>query len=350
MRPSLRHSKPAADILAESAALLRDNATQLERQRVRAERLQALGAPRERCACCRAGLDLAAPFSRRGTDYLLCADCGHLQTRLAPPEAAPVDFGAVYPPLDARAFASRVERIYRPKLDWACEVLSGLGGPPPLERQWLELGCGHGFFLAALKDAGARRFGGVDCCDELVERANLALGEPRAAAIQGSPAEAVRQSSAEVLAAFFVMEHLPDLPDFLDAVAEKPEGTALVFSVPVFGLAAVLEDCSDRHSARSLDGWVHAQMFTESSLRRCLALAGCEPVGQWIFGQDALDLARMCSLAAQAYPGALRQEVDQALARMADPLQCAVDQAHFADARHVAAVRRGAPKARRGKP
>lgn len=341
---TVRYSKPAIDILAESETLLRDNAAQLSSQREKTVRLGTQSEPRARCTCCQAGLGEAARFLRRGTDYLLCPDCGHIQTRLLPPAAEPVDFGAVYPPLGAREFASRVERIYRPKLDWACGTLASLGGPPPLEREWLELGCGHGFFLAALKAAGAQRFAGVDSCQELADRANLALGESRARLSQSSLADAVRGSNADILAAFFVLEHLPELQDFLDAVAGKPEGTALVFSVPVFGLAAVLEDCSDRHFARSLDGWVHTQLFTENSLRRCLEQARCELAGQWVFGQDALDLGRMCALAAEAYPVALRQRVKKKLANMTDGVQRAVDHAHFADARHVVAVRRGPAK------
>jgi spore coat polysaccharide biosynthesis protein SpsF len=345
----IRYSKPAGDILAENGALLRENDARLERQASLAARLREGGTPRRRCVCCLAPLDAARPFQRRGTDYLLCPACEHVQTRLTAPGEAPVDFGAVYPPLDAQEFASRVERIYRPKLDWAMTGIAALGGPPPQERTWLELGCGHGFFLAALRDAGVRGFAGVDSCGELVDRANLALGEKRAALGPASLADAVRASDAQVLAAFFVLEHLPELPDFLDAVAAKPEGTVLVFSVPFFGLAAVLEDCSDRHFARSLDGWVHAQMFTEKSLRRCLELAGCEMAGQWMFGQDALDLGRMCALAAQRYPAPLRQGVQNALTRMADATQQGVDRAHFADARHVVAVRRGASKTRQGK-
>lgn len=341
MTVATRYSKATGDILTESEALLDENQASLERQSVQAGRLKAQGTLRTRCACCRASLGEAVPFQRRGADYLLCPDCEHVQTRLMPPETAPVDFGTVYPPLDPREFASRVERIYRPKLDWALEVLSGLGGPAPQEREWLELGCGHGFFLAALRDAGMRRFTGIDSCKELVERANIALGEHRATQNQGNLAEAVRASGADVLAAFFVMEHLPDLSDFLDALAEKPAGTAFVFSVPLFGLAAVLEDCTDLHFARNLDGWTHTQMFTETSLLRCLDKAGYEIAGQWVFGQDALDLGRMCALAAQRYPAPLRRKVLDAVRRMADGAQQAVDRAHFADARHVLAVRRG---------
>ncbi len=343
MKPPVRYSKPMADVTTESEALLRADKAMLARQRGRTALLRAQGDARTRCVCCRAPVAEAGRFRRRGLEYLQCPDCGHVQTCLVPPAGLPVDFGTVYPPLDAQEYASRVARIYRPKLDWACEALAGLDGPAPLERRWLELGCGHGFFLAALREAGANRFAGVDSCRELVERASLALGEGRASLSRCSLAETVRASDAEVFAAFFVLEHLDDLADFLEAVAQKPEGTVLVLAVPLFGLATVLEDCSDRFFARSLDGWVHSQLFTEASLARSLESAGCELVAEWVFGQDSLDLARLCALAAEDYPPALGREVRQAAARMADPLQAAVDRARFADARHLVAVRRNRP-------
>jgi hypothetical protein len=314
MTPGIRYSKPSGDITAENRELLRCNDERLARQKKSAEHLSGCGAAREYCSCCNIRLAGAECFQRRGVEYLLCSECGHLQTRRVPPSDWQVDYGTVYPVLAAEAFDSRVERIYRPKLDWALQALAENGGSSPRERRWWNCGCGYAVFsrrAAGMLGAPVRTPGLL--CD-LVVPALTALGAERASLVKGTllrPFDPAMQS----LAASFLCGTTTELPDLFLALWGEPEGVAVVFSVPVFGLAAVLEDCSSLHYARNFDGWFHAQMFTEKSLRHCLEAAGCELAAQWVFGQDALDLARLCSLAAKNYPHVLRSEVEEALGR-----------------------------------
>ena len=49
-------------------------------------------------------------------------------------------------------------------------------------------------------------------------------------------ASAVSHSTAQIYAAFFVLEHLEEQKTLTNALKAKPEGTVFVFSVPTFGL------------------------------------------------------------------------------------------------------------------
>lgn len=341
------YSKPLGDVAAETGRILREEAAHLRREREVAA-LLARGEPRAACCLCGEPLAEGGRARHRDVPYVFCRGCGHLQSeRLPSPEhdealARLNPFHAIYPQADSQAYQSRVDRVYRPKLDWilASGAQAGLSRESLLERRWLELGCGAGYFLKALRDAGCRSFGGVDGDERLAEAANSALGDGCVSRHAGGLAEAVRASGAGAFAAFFVLEHLRDLPDLAAALRAKPAGTVFAFSVPVFGLGAMLESGFDHFFARNLDSGVHVQLFTDRSIARFLADAGYAAVSRWVFGQDASDFIRMLlGRVGGLYPPEILESAGAGLLGLQDELQAVFDRNLLADSRHILAVR-----------
>jgi hypothetical protein len=162
------------------------------------------------------------------------------------------------------------------------------------------------------------------------------LGDGVTHHFSGSLVEAVQAFTAEVYAAWFVLEHCFQTAALLDALRGKPRGTVFMFSVPTYGLATLLESAYDGHFARSLDSVLHMQLFTDRSIQHAMARAGYEIKAEWLFGQDADDLYR--ALVAKGEQGAPKA----AIARLGEALseiQGAVDRARLSDSRHVLAVR-----------
>lgn len=343
------YSKPLGDVSLEHGARLRQEEILLTRQRRAVQVLS--GCPNRRaCLLCRDPLDKGDAFSHRGLTYVFCPACGHLQTRKKPPPGYPsaqcpdAGFATIYPRLSPEEYASRVRRVYAPKLDWFLSRCgeAGLAPEAALSAPWLELGCGAGYFLSALKRAGASDFSGLDADPELVEAANAALGETRAHLCHEELADAVAVREAGVYAAFFVLEHMEEAWKFFEALARKRAGTVLYFSVPLFGLAAMLEGACDDFSARQLDGATHTQLYTDESLAFALDACGFTAVADWTFGQDASDLARcLRALLAPAYPENMLKNLLARLEAAADGLQATLDTSGLADSRHVLAVKQG---------
>ena len=305
--------------------------------------------PRPWCCVCRAALEHAPTFIHRGQSYKRCGECGHVMIGCLPPEGYPhsgqggLAYSAVYEKQGDAATAKRRSLVYQPKLEWVLSQadLLGMTRQSLLDARWVELGCGDGQFLKCLEEAGASRFTGFEADPALVGRAEAALTAGSAVHSRIPLSDVVRATQADIFAAFFVLEHIPDVHDFFTAFSDKPQGTVLAFSVPVFSLATALESAFDVHAPRNLDSVLHTQLFTEASIRRCMEIGGLEPVSQWIFGQDAADLRRMLMQAlARVYPEQMLQEVDERLALMEEGLQNVVDRACFCDARHIVAVRR----------
>lgn len=342
------YSKPSGDVAAESAAWLQQDEAILVRQRRLAAHLKQ-AATRPACLLCRARLESGETFSHRDVSYVFCARCGHVQSATIPPDGYPhrfereASFASVYPSLDPQARRSRRERIYAPKLDWALSRLADAGVPGERARRssWLELGAGAGYFIEALREAGVERAAGIEGDAGLLQQSAAALGEGVVRRFDGSLAGAVGRFPAEIYAAFFVLEHCDDAGAFWAAMAERPPGTVFLFAVPVFGFATLLEAAFDGFAARNLDSALHTQLYTDESLRWALQHASYEPVAEWVFGQDAIDLRRlMLRRLAPALPGKALERIATRLAALQDPLQSAIDRAHLADARHILAVKR----------
>jgi 2-polyprenyl-3-methyl-5-hydroxy-6-metoxy-1,4-benzoquinol methylase len=342
------YSKPSGDVAVESAAWLQQDAETLARQQRLAAHL-ARGAARAVCLLCTAAMDGDERLSHRGVDYVFCPRCGHLQSAAVPPSGYPqkfesdASFAHVYPALEPEARRSRCERVYAPKLDWALSRLAAAGIPRDraLRSRWLDLGAGAGYFVEALRAAGAERAGGIEADPALVEQAAAVLGKDTMRGFDGALAEAVGRFPADIYTAFFVLEHCDEPGTFWSAMAERPKGTVFVFAVPVFGFATLLEAAFDGFAARHLDSVLHTQLYTDESLRWILERSGYEPVAEWIFGQDAIDLRRLLlRRLAPALSGKGLERAGAQLAALQDPLQSALDRARLADARHILAIKR----------
>jgi hypothetical protein len=332
------YSKPAQDVAAHTDSLIEQNTTLLARQRRIASVLRNAKA-RSRCLICEASLSGLDQIDHRGIPYCACGNCGHVQSSQKAPAGYPnaeQDFADIYRPLTADAYRLRTERIYAPKRDWVLRAAQRTGIGNLIGRRWVELGSGAGHFLSALAEVGALDLCGVEAEPPLVEQANAATRRPWTRHFSGTLAEAVRQYPADVYAAWFVLEHCFETPAFLDALHERPVGTVFAFSVPTYGLGTLLESISEAHFARSLDGVLHLQLFTDRSIASAMARAGYEIRAEWLFGQDADDLYRALSISrGHELAGVPLQQ----LARSLTEIQSVIDRARWADSRHLLAVR-----------
>jgi hypothetical protein len=332
------YSKPPQDVAAHTAFLIEQNAALLARQSRIASALRD-GVARADCLVCEASLLDLRSVNHRGIPYCVCATCGHVQSVYCAPVGFPnaeQDFADIYRPLDSEAYRLRTDLIYTPKRNWALRaaLLTGIGDL--VDREWVELGSGAGHFLSALGEVGAIHLRGVEAELPLVKQANTAAGANRTEHFLGTLAEAVLRFPAEVYAAWFVLEHCFELPAFLDAIRQRPVGTVFMFSVPTYGFGTMLESLTGAHFARSLDSVLHLQLFTDRSISRAMARAGCEIRAEWLFGQDADDLYRAMSVSPGQELAGLRLE---SLAQSLSEIQGLIDRARLADSRHVLAVR-----------
>jgi 2-polyprenyl-3-methyl-5-hydroxy-6-metoxy-1,4-benzoquinol methylase len=338
---SIEYSKPSADIASHTLSVLERNAQLLARQRSIASELND-GHGRSTCLVCAGPLATGSRFPHRGTSYVACPTCSHVQTAVIPPAdytQRHQTFSDFYEQPDEAGFRKRRDAVFVPKRDWMLRAAASEGVGDLLARSWVEFGCGDGCFLDALRKAGAARVLGLDAELRLAQKTQERLGLP-IMHFKGSLGDAVRAHPADIYVGWFVLEHCFEIPDFLEALRARPAGTLFAYSVPTFGLSALIEMAIGDHFARSLDSVLHLQLFTDASIRHAMDRAGFKIVGEWIFGQDADDLHRalVTRLSNIGALDATREEVRR-LAVAIDGMQSAIDRTRLADARHILAVR-----------
>lgn len=338
------YSKPSGDVRKESLSIIKQEQS-LQRTITEITALLVNYPVRDNCLLCRCALAGSEIFLHRGTPFYECRHCHHIQTQNNPDStyekavSQALGYEGVYPALNIENYKKRCERIYRPKADWIFETLRK-DDKDPCRLTWCDIGCGTGSFLYALQEMGCQNLYGIDRDEHNLKIAQDVLGNSIVSRHAGSFAQALHSHSADIYSAFFVLEHVTEAADAIEALKALPSGTYLAFSVPTFGFITLFESILRDHYPRNLDAMMHTQIYTEDSLRYFLNQAGFTPVSEWIFGQDTIDIHRFLSVNLKdIYPSSLYNRVQEKLNPLIDPLQAVIDRGHFSDARHILAVR-----------
>ncbi|MBS0289682.1 MAG: methyltransferase domain-containing protein [Proteobacteria bacterium] len=342
-----KYSKPGIDIIPETLERTKQDKALLHGQMTAISHLKKQPL-RNCCILCHDSLEQAALFTHRQLAYYLCCRCHHIQSQHIPSEAYPTDTPAglsfldVYPKLNTEQFVFRQNRIYKPKYDWIRESLIefGINEKEIQQKSFLELGAGAGYFLATLKDAGIKHFKGIEQNNFLCNIGNAHLGGNYIQHHQETLSSAIVCHEAQIYIAFFVLEHIQDVKDFFKKLSLAKKGTILVFSVPVFSFATLLESAFEFHAGRNLDNAFHVQLYTDDSIAYALNMAGFSIINQWLFGQDMSDLQRLLTVQLNnRYPPYLEKMMQAKLSAMQDSLQSHIDYAQFCDSRHLICIK-----------
>tara|TARA_R110000796_G_scaffold11478_2_gene38261 strand:+ start:166913 stop:167950 length:1038 start_codon:yes stop_codon:yes gene_type:complete len=345
MDRQIKYSKPIGDVSTEKSRIvemehaLRKTVSEVTRNLEKFPRRQS-------CLLCGEAADSAEQFFHRKVEFLRCSNCGHIQSFNVPTleydriVSDSLGYSGIYPDTSKKDYDSRIQRVYEPKLAW---MLEALGNEPQRlkDSAWLDIGCGTGSFLSALKEKGFSNYHGVDVDQHNLSIAQKYLGKDVVSESAKSVGEIIASTEADVITAFFVLEHVEEMVEVVNALRTKPKGTIFAIAVPTFSFISLFEGFVENHYPRSLDAMVHSQIYTEKSIDYLFSASGFEVLSEWIFGQDIADIHRFFEVGlAESYPENMRREFSSKFSKIIDPLQQIVDQAAFADSKHVLAVKK----------
>jgi len=203
------------------------------------------------------------------------------------------------------------------------------------------VGCGSGYFVYALllRDIRAK---GIDVSKTMVEFGNNQISQE----INKTPLtfedeqyfyEAVTKTKANIISAIGVIEHLREPHKFFDAF-KNSKSQYLYYSVPMFSFSVALENIFKNVYPRQLSGG-HTHLFTESSIKRMNEIIGVQPIAEWRFGTDAMDLYRhmLTNLQANQSSQKMIDFLYTGFGKNIDDIQSIFDKSHFSSEIHLIA-------------
>lgn len=221
--------------------------------------------------------------------------------------------------LDKDLFLERVKTIASPKVEFCATYI-------PVSGTWVDIGCGTGELLMAVKQRGWT-VRGYEADDEEIEFA------------QGLGLDIVNQyvqsdtqmdwSNIHVVSLVNVIEHISNPVAFLQNIsAQMPAESSIVIEVPRHPSLSSFVNLMFPHLAyRHIYSPNHLHVFTETSMARLLEQCGFSPVAIWTFGQDIQELLFACATSHKADDTRLFDRLLDASGLM----QAGVDKAGFSD-------------------
>jgi hypothetical protein len=297
--PIIRYGKPSAPFLElrrnffdplEQDALIEESARLYDLYRSQP--------PRTVCKNCGAPMG-PVTFIKQDISYHTCPQCTHLNGyyddterfyRALFSDAGGEVVASHYSAPDRAAFDQRVEAVYRPKLDFICDVLEA-DGVDPATLSFADIGTGLGHFVKAMLDRGITGAKGYEPARLLVDQGNALLGSDHLEELRIPDLDAlIPKLDANVVTLIFVLEHLLDPRSTLEALARNPNMQYVLIAVPVHSPSCYFEMMFPSVYERHLSG--HTHLYTDCSLRWLCDQVGLDVLGAWWFGADAMDLFR----------------------------------------------------------
>jgi SAM-dependent methyltransferase len=299
---------------------------------------------RKLCKNCDKKLSISPDFQSVGIDYVICDFCSHLnglhedtdefcQTVYGDPSLA-----EFYASQDTKSYKDRIENIYLPKAEFRVNVLRD-DGTDPQSSGFLDVGCGSGYFIAALKRLGVIKVSGIELSKDQVDFGNSMIpGDPclRTCSDENALLEEISKTRNRVVSMIHVLEHTKRPRELIKALRGNNHVEIIFFAIPLFSFSVYIGMLSEEIFHRQLHGG-HTHLYTERSIRYIVKEFGFISMAEWWFGTDAIELYRFISLTLgrKNCSERLRNCFKQQFAPIVDQVQLTIDKEHFSSEVHM---------------
>jgi hypothetical protein len=294
-----RFGKPSSSLLNQKVSFFEENEHFVKNQ----QKIGTVYVQQPKRTCCK---NCATPFGsesdflKDNINYILCEKCNHLNglhedttefCEALYTKDTGKEYAKNYNSDSVNDYNYRTSSIYLPKAEFLYTTLVS-SNVNPNHLNYLDLGAGSGYFVAALKKMGLENVRGSEVSKTQVALGNAMIGEEVIDVHEMDKTnEVLRNTKSEVVSMIGVLEHLQYPREALAEISKNKNIKYLYISVPTFSLSVFLELLSPNVFHRQLSCG-HTHLYTDKSLQYMAEEFGFKSLGEWWFGTDIVDLFR----------------------------------------------------------
>ena len=337
MSTKKKYSKPFGNLNSLKTSFFENNDGMLKMADGMADVL-LMQPKRTKCKIC--GATLGDPLYRsHRIGYIECDKCGHLNSECEDTDdfASAVyvedDYSKNYSAADKEGYIRRRDMIYIPKAEYLRDCLQH-DGIKAEDVDILDIGAGCGYFVSAARECGMHAVG-IDVSDSEVSFGNAMNPEKWLTHVGLTDSiDYISKSSANVLSAIGVLEHLVHLDGNLDAIKNNENIKYVYASVPMFSFSSCFEAAFPNGYNRHTGG-THTHLFTNESIEVMAGRIGFETAYEWRFGSDINDLYRFLTVSMEKAGNVqFARFFSDKFVPLMDDLQSVLDKSEFSSELH----------------
>lgn len=238
--------------------------------------------------------------------YILCKNCGHLNGGYSDTLSLAKKFyqnskGKDYSKFyisnkkNRSDYNLRIKNIYLPKVEFLFKSLK----QNEKKFHFIDVGCGAGHYIAALKKRGIKDLNGYDPSLSMTTYGNKLNKFDKLKYIDMEKVNNfIKHLSSEkpiILSMIGTFEHIYNNIEVLKSIKKNKQIKYFYISVPCFSLSSFIELAFDNFYQR-LSAPQHTHFYTEKSLKYIENKFKIKIISEWWFGVDILDLMRSFKL------------------------------------------------------
>lgn len=325
-----------------------ENNDKLLKSQIKKGRIYSNQLRRKKCKVCEKKIN-GKKINIRNITYLQCNYCTHLNGVYEDTfkfvntiySSKKINYSQKYAEKDRINYISRVNNIYKPKVDF---LKSNLKNYKSIKI--LDIGTGSGYFISALKKENIKNSIGIEVSKDQVLYGKKMLRAQKLD--ENSIAHVPFDKLVNFLkvyknyncASFIgVIEHLQEMKKILSLVSKNKKCELIFISVPLYSLTSLIESNFPQVFNRHLGG-SHTHLFTEKSVKHFFEKLNFIPHSEWWFGQDYNDLFRSMSVMSKKLDNTGTTIILEQFRNLIDDFQIILDRKKMSSEVHILFKRR----------
>ena len=261
---------------------------------------------RSKCKNCEKKLK-GLKFNKLDITYIICDNCGHFNgifedTKFLSKKfyqtSEQKNYSKIYVEKEKKDYDKRIKNIYLPKAKFLIKNLVDKEKNKKKiiqEFNYVDIGCGSGYFLSSLKKLKVKNVKGYDPSKIMVDYGNLINEFKLLNFINHDNTKNIIQkidkNKKTCVTMIGSLEHIFNQNDILREIKKKKNIKYLFIVVPCFSPSTFVEIVFNKNFQRLLAPQ-HTHLYTDKSLKYLEKKFKFKIISEWWFGADVVDLYR----------------------------------------------------------